>query len=175
MESHQDFWQYFYGEIRLLLKHSLWNITWNITYKWNTLWTGGLLQGHDRKSLAPSILLIVQNALNRTVCIYYRSWYSFSLANRWNAPIGSEPVLRMNTRGVEGEISVYRVARSTGGFSTNCCPKQLITNSVTANTTWKQTESEIWFKLQIYRYIGRYHSWVSSYLYQWKDLLLMNF
>ena len=37
--------------------------------------------------------------------------------------------------GVEGDMSLYRVARSTGGFSTNCFPRLTITNSVTANTT----------------------------------------
>lgn len=69
-------------------------------------------------------------------CMYeYLSWYPLSLANRWNAPIGSEPVLRIKTRVMEGDMSAYRVARSTGGFSTNCCPKPMITNSVTANTT----------------------------------------
>ncbi len=50
--------------------------------------------------------------------------------------MGSDPVLRMKIRGVEGDISLYRFARSTGGFSTNCFPRLTITNSVAANTTY---------------------------------------
>lgn len=52
--------------------------------------------------------------------------------------MGSDPVLRMKIRGVEGDMSLYRLARSIGGFSTNCFPRLTITNSVAAATTCKK-------------------------------------
>lgn len=76
------------------------------------------------------------NYLKCTMCPH-RSEYPLSRANLWNAPIGSEPVLKINTRGVLYDMSWYRVGRSTGGVSIKLFPRFSITKSVRANTTWK--------------------------------------
>lgn len=78
----------------------------------------------------------------------YRSEYPLSRANLWNAPMGSEPVLKINTRGVLHDISWYRVGRSIGGVSTKCFPRFSNTKSVRAKTTWKvkrKTLKMCWF------------------------------
>ena len=67
----------------------------------------------------------------------YLSEYPLSRANLWNAPMGSEPVLKINTRGVLYDMSWYRVGRSTGGVSIKAFPRFSITKSVRAKTTWK--------------------------------------
>ena len=59
-----------------------------------------------------------------------------SLANLRKAFIGSEPVERMNMRGVVGPTSEYRVLRSIDGLSTNVLPRFSQTKSTAANTTY---------------------------------------
>ena len=50
--------------------------------------------------------------------------------------MGSEPVERMNMRGVVGPTSAYRVFRSIDGLSTNVLPRLSHTKSTAANTTY---------------------------------------
>ena len=49
--------------------------------------------------------------------------------------MGSEPVERMNMRGVVGPTSAYRMFRSTDGLSTNVLPRFSHTKSTAAKTT----------------------------------------
>ena len=73
----------------------------------------------------------------------YLSEYPLSRANLWNAPMGSEPVLKINTRGVLYDMSWYRVGRSTGGVSIKAFPRFSMTKSVRAKTTWKLKEKTL--------------------------------
>lgn len=96
-----------------------------------------------------AISYITHICLHTNICNYslmvwpYRSAYPLSRANLWKAPMGSEPVLKMNTRGVLLDMSWYRVARSTGGVSINCLPRFSITKSVRAKTTWKSERKKM--------------------------------
>ena len=73
----------------------------------------------------------------------YLSEYPLSRANLWNAPMGSEPVLKINTRGVLYDMFWYRVGRSTGGVSIKAFPRFSMTKSVRAKTTWKLKEKTL--------------------------------